>query len=80
VLGEQLSVERGRVVCSAFPGHQLPADTYTVETPSGGRHSYFRQPSAQQLGSSAGRIGWKIDTRGHGGYVVGATWDCPRFG
>ncbi|WP_350280477.1 bifunctional DNA primase/polymerase [Kribbella sp. HUAS MG21] len=46
--------------------------TYTVTTPSGGQHLYYRQPSATQLGNSAGRIGWKIDTRGHGGYVVGA--------
>lgn len=44
--------------------------TYTVSTPSGGRHLYFRQPG--QLGNSAGRLGWKIDTRGRGGYVVGA--------
>jgi hypothetical protein len=46
--------------------------TYTVTTPSGGQHLYYRQPSTTQLGNSAGRIGWKIDTRGHGGYVVGA--------
>jgi hypothetical protein len=46
--------------------------TYTATTPSGGQHLYYRQPSTIQLGNSAGRIGWKIDTRGHGGYVVGA--------
>jgi hypothetical protein len=46
--------------------------TYTVITPSAGRHLYYRQPDAGQLGNSAGRIGWKIDTRGRGGYVVGA--------
>jgi hypothetical protein len=46
--------------------------TYTVTTPSGGQHLYYQQPSTDQLGNSAGRIGWKIDTRGHGGYVVGA--------
>jgi hypothetical protein len=46
--------------------------TYTVTTPSGGHHLYYRQPSPGQLGNTAGRIGWKIDTRGHGGYVVGA--------
>lgn len=49
----------------------IPA-TYTVATPSGGQHLYYRQPTDNQLGNSAGRIGWKIDTRGHGGYVVGA--------
>jgi hypothetical protein len=46
--------------------------TYTVTTPSGGQHLYYRQPTREQLGNSAGRIGWKIDTRGNGGYVVGA--------
>ncbi|MEV4260567.1 bifunctional DNA primase/polymerase [Kribbella sp. NPDC049584] len=46
--------------------------TYTVATPSGGQHLYYRQPEGEQLGNSAGRIGWKIDTRGHGGYVVAA--------
>jgi len=46
--------------------------TYTVATPSGGQHLYYSQPTDQQLSNSAGRIGWKIDTRGHGGYIVGA--------
>ncbi|MFI7059384.1 bifunctional DNA primase/polymerase [Kribbella sp. NPDC050124] len=46
--------------------------TYTVTTPSGGEHLYYRQPDREQLGNTAGRVGWKIDTRGHGGYVVGA--------
>jgi hypothetical protein len=49
----------------------IPA-TYTVVTPSGGQHLYYRQPAGHQLGNSAGRIGWKIGTRGHGGYIVGA--------
>jgi hypothetical protein len=44
--------------------------TATVTTPSGGRHLYFRQPPVLELGNSAGRLGWKIDTRGHGGYVL----------
>jgi hypothetical protein len=44
--------------------------TATVTTPSGGRHLYFRQPPELELGNSAGRLGWKIDTRGHGGYVL----------
>ncbi|MEV5967214.1 bifunctional DNA primase/polymerase [Kribbella sp. NPDC051952] len=33
---------------------------------------YYRQPAGTQLGNTAGRLGWKIDTRGRGGYVVGA--------
>jgi hypothetical protein len=46
--------------------------TATVATPSGGRHLYFHQPSGLELGNTAGRLGWKIDTRGHGGYVLAA--------
>lgn len=49
-----------------------PPPTHTVTTPSGGQHLYYWQPLSGQIGNSAGRIGWKIDTRGHGGYVVGA--------
>ena len=50
-----------------YPGH-----TFTVTTPSGGRHLYFRMPTAAALRNTAGRLGWKIDTRGHGGFVVAA--------
>lgn len=51
-------------------GRQLPA-TWTVGTPSGGRHLYYRQPTNRRaLGNTAGRVGPGIDTRGAGGYVV----------
>jgi hypothetical protein len=53
-------------------GETVPA-TWTVRTPSGGRHLYYRAP---KLGgpwrNTAGRIGWHIDTRSAGGYVVAA--------
>lgn len=52
-------------------GQRLPR-TWTVTTPSGGQHLYYRQPDAAQLGNTAAKLGWRIDTRGHGGYVVGA--------
>ena len=39
----------------------------TVATPSGGRHLYFRDCG---LGSTANKLGPKIDTRGNGGYVI----------
>ena len=45
---------------------KLP-ETYTVETPSGGRHLYF----VGEAPCTAGRIGAGIDTRGSGkGYVI----------
>ena len=50
-----------------------PTPAYAVGTGSGGAHWYFRQPPASQaLRNTAGRVGWLIDTRGHGGYVVAA--------
>lgn len=52
-------------------GHE-PAATWTVQTPSGGRHRYYLAPPGRQLRNTAGRISWKIDTRAHGGYVVAA--------
>src|SRR6266702_2051168 len=50
----------------------LPAETYTVRTCSDGTHLYFTAPPGVSLRNSAGRLGWLIDTRAHGGYVVGA--------
>lgn len=50
-------------------GETIPA-TRTVATPSGGRHLYYRSPAGTELRSTAGRVGWKIDTRALGGYVV----------
>ncbi|MEU0689958.1 bifunctional DNA primase/polymerase [Streptomyces uncialis] len=53
-------------------GERYPGDTYTVRTGSGGFHLYFTAPSGTELRNSAGKLGWKIDTRAYGGYVVGA--------
>jgi bifunctional DNA primase/polymerase-like protein len=48
-----------------------PADTLTVATPSGGLHLYYMAPGDAALRNTAGTgLGWKIDTRAHGGYVV----------
>ena len=51
-------------------GEALP-HTFTVSTPSGGRHLYFR-PSADAPAprNTVRRLGPLIDTRGVGGYVV----------
>ena len=46
--------------------------TFTVRTPSGGTHLYYTAPEGARFGNTAGTIGWLIDTRAHGGYVVGA--------
>ncbi|MBF6341278.1 bifunctional DNA primase/polymerase [Nocardia abscessus] len=65
----------GREVLAAIAaeaGHPYPGPTYTVATPSGGEHLYFTAPETPTLGNSSGRLGWRIDTRGVGGYVVGA--------
>ncbi len=53
-------------------GEPVPTATWTVATPSGGLHLYFRQPAGACLRNSQARLGWRIDTRGHGGYIVGA--------
>jgi Bifunctional DNA primase/polymerase, N-terminal len=54
--------------------------TMAVQTPSGGIHLYFQAPPEHQLGNSASRLGWHIDTRGIGGYVVGPGSVCSgRF-
>ncbi|HEV2344515.1 MAG TPA: bifunctional DNA primase/polymerase [Actinocrinis sp.] len=64
------------VVCIAN-AEPFPFDTLTVTTGRGGTHLYFTQPEGQALRNSAGRLGWLIDTRGVGGYVVapGSTVD-----
>lgn len=51
-------------------GEELPTETRTVATPSGGLHLYFTAPESLELRNTAGRLGWHIDTRAHGGYVV----------
>jgi hypothetical protein len=47
-------------------------DTYTVTTGRGGRHLYYTAPPDANLGNTAKELGWLIDTRAHGGYVLGA--------
>ena len=60
-------------------GQTLPVDTYTVTTGRGGTHLYYRHPDLPggvELRNTSGEhgngLGWLIDTRAHGGYVVGA--------
>ncbi|MGW7268262.1 bifunctional DNA primase/polymerase [Streptomyces sp. NPDC054842] len=53
-----------------IPGAEIAA-TMTVRTPSGGRHLIYRAPADLQVRNTARTIGWQIDTRAAGGYVVG---------
>ncbi|KXK61079.1 DNA primase [Micromonospora rosaria] len=47
--------------------------TYTVTTGRGGAHLYYRHPdTGPTLRNTAGTVGPMVDTRAHGGYVVGA--------
>jgi len=62
---------------AAEAGAELPTHTYTVSTP-GGCHLYFRAPAGVELRCTAGTVGWRIDTRAHGGYVVGAGSTRPE--
>ncbi|MDF5751955.1 bifunctional DNA primase/polymerase [Spongiactinospora sp. TRM90649] len=58
------------IVCEQ-DGQPLPLETFTVRTRRGGTHLYFTAPPGVRLGNTAGRLGWLIDTRACGGYVVG---------
>ncbi|MEU8854213.1 MULTISPECIES: bifunctional DNA primase/polymerase [Streptomyces] len=53
-------------------GERPPTETYTVRTRRGGQHLYFTAPAGKQLRSTADVLGWKVDTRAWGGYVVAA--------
>lgn len=53
-------------------GVEPPLDTLAVQTGSGGEHLYFISPEAVRIRNSAGRLGWLIDVRAEGGYVVAA--------
>ncbi|MGW4368040.1 bifunctional DNA primase/polymerase [Nocardia takedensis] len=51
-------------------GQPLPVPTLTVGTPSGGLHLYYRAPREPVLRNTIARLGWRVDSRGEGGYVV----------
>lgn len=46
-------------------------DTFTVSTPNGGLHLYYKAHPEIAVRNSAGKLGKGIDVRGQGGYVVG---------
>jgi len=55
-------------------GQPFPFETFTVATPTGGMHLYFTVPDGCRMRNTTGRhrtgLGWLIDTRGSGGYVL----------
>jgi hypothetical protein len=53
-------------------GKGLPVETYRVLTCSGGEHLYYAAPVGVELHNSASKLGWLIDSRATGGYVVAA--------
>lgn len=57
-------------------GQPVPA-THQVRTASGGGHLYFSAPAGTRLGNTAGSLAPLVDTRGWGGYVVGAGSTTP---
>ncbi|WP_412519708.1 bifunctional DNA primase/polymerase [Actinomadura madurae] len=70
-------------VLAARHGEAFPLDTFTVTTRRGGMHLYFTPPPGTALRNTSGRyrtgLGWLIDTRAAGGYVVapGSHVDLP---
>ena len=59
-----------QVLLDLADGREIPR-TFTVGTPSGGRHLYFRPPvDGPTPRNTVRRLGPLIDTRGVGGYVV----------
>lgn len=69
-------------LCERY-GEAFPFDTFTVTTRRGGMHLYFTSPPGIELRNTSGRyrtgLGWLIDTRAAGGYVVapGSYVDLP---
>lgn len=61
-----------RVLREQHDAHLFSPETFGVLTGSGGGHLYFTAPDGLELRNSAGKLGWKVDTRAAGGYVVGA--------
>ncbi|WP_018352207.1 bifunctional DNA primase/polymerase [Longispora albida] len=52
-------------------GHTWPSETFIVRTGGGGEHHYYRHPGGgPALRNTQGELGWLVDTRAHGGYVV----------
>lgn len=52
--------------------HQpMPTDTRIIATPNKGWHLWHLAPGEPELRNTQGKLGWRIDSRAAGGYVVG---------
>ncbi|HET6285735.1 MAG TPA: bifunctional DNA primase/polymerase [Amycolatopsis sp.] len=51
-------------------GQPYPGNTYTGRSPSPSDHLYFRVRADSTLRNTAGKAGWRIDSRGRGGFIV----------
>jgi len=69
----------GLAALTAARGVQLAA-TFTVTTPRGGTHLYYRTPPGVRLRNTAGTLAPRIDTRAEGGYVVAPGTILPNGG
>ncbi|GAA2690576.1 MULTISPECIES: bifunctional DNA primase/polymerase [Actinosynnema] len=62
-------------------GQPVPWETFSVRTTRGGTHLYYRAHEGTALRSTKGEegngLGWKVDTRAHGGYVVAPGSSTP---
>jgi len=56
------------------------AATWTVATPRGGTHLYYRTPPGVRLRNTAGTLASHVDTRAEGGYVVAPGTILPGGG
>ena len=70
---KELGVKDGedvfKEVCRTAGDSQI-FDTYTVETPSGGRHLYFYDQNVSIKQGVEVNGWWRVDTRSKGGYIV----------
>jgi len=71
-----VDTKAGKRGTASFMALDLPLDTLTVRTPSGGRHVYYSGPSRA---NTAGKLGDGLDTRSHNGYVIApGSWLDPE--
>jgi len=62
-----VDVKNGKQGMMSLLDLELPLDTLTVKTPTGGLHLYYQGPS---VANSAGKLGEGLDVRSFHGYVI----------